>query len=158
MTTATRLVRWDRGEGRGEVVATVEVTRGYRVYDEQVDADGYEVIVTKRDIVETTTISISVSGKDFGIGTDATAYYHLPQVEAPESIKAAGLVLQCGDTIIGIAADNAERVKAAIAEAITEAEQDTEWADILTQRAEMRAYEEHTRRVERMMTLNGHTY
>lgn len=158
MTTATRLVRWDRGEGRGEVVVTVEVTRGYRVYDEQVNADGYEVTVTKRDIVETTTISISVSGKDFGIGTDSTAYYQLPEVKAPESIKAAGLVLQCGDTVIGIAADNAERVKAAIAEAITEAEQDPEWITILAKRSELRAYYEHARRVEQMMTLNGHTY
>ncbi len=41
---------------------------------------------------------------------------------------------------------------------MTKAIRMVEWTVILSKRSESRAYDEHARRVECMMTLNGHTY
>jgi predicted kinase len=119
-------------------------------------------MVTKREAIDTTEITMFVNGKSYGVAEDATSYYHRDQVEAVASVKAAALVLKCGDTVICIQAVNAEQVLKARAEALAEAEADQDWAVIVAERArknaEDREYEEHVRKVESMMTLNGHTY
>jgi hypothetical protein len=161
MTRAMRLVEWTSQSGsmvRAEIVAE----RGYRDVTNRINADGDIVMVSKRESVEITEITMYVNGKCYGVAEDATSYYHRSQVTAPASVKVAPLVLKCGDTVIAIQQVNAEQVLKAKAEVVAEAEADQDWAGIVAEQArkdaEDREYEDHVRKVESMMTLNGHTY
>jgi hypothetical protein len=161
MTRAMRVVEWTSQSGaavRAEIVAE----RGYRDVTNRINADGDIVMVTKREVIDTTEITMYVNGKCYGVAEDATSYYHRDQIDAPASVKSAQLVLKCGDTVITIQEPNAEQVLKAKAEVIAEAEADQDWAVIVAERtrknAEDREYEDHVRKVESMMTLNGHTY
>lgn len=158
MTRATREIEWTSPSGI-KVKATISVSRGYERKQERVWLDGDSDTVTKTKIIESTEIAMDVGDKHIsGLG-DSTAYYHRPQIKAPDHIKSAAMVLSNSDhVVIGITLDNASKIISAISDATDEAEQDAEWADIIAKRGEVKAYYEHVARVESAMTLNGHTY
>ena len=155
MTRATRTTSWTRADGKGETVVTVEAARGYQMEHYRHNLDGDIVEGDKQVVVESLSITLDTLGRKIGGLHDMTAMY---RDRMPRELSGASMVLIAGSVRVGIVATNEPALRAAIAEAIAEAEADPEWTAILAHRAEIADVERHQRNVERMITLDGHTY
>jgi len=154
MTKATRTESWTMADGRSMATLTVIVERGYGIEQKRDFCDGDVHEYDKQIVLEHTSLSLEANGKTYAGLVDMTSVY-----TKRNEMRGQTMMLSGNDNVlIGVSAINAPLVKAAIAEATAEAEVDPEWAEILAKRAESRAYDEHARKVERMMTLDGHTY
>lgn len=155
MTEATRRIEWDRTDGNGKTVVQIKSARGYQMEHYRHNLDGDIIEGDKQVVVEIDGITLTTAGKSYQV-YDVTARFG--KIGRPAQVADADLILSDGQVNIGIKADNAAKVRAALAEVKAEAEADPEWTEILAHRAEIADAERHQRNVERMMTLNGHTY
>lgn len=149
MKEITKVVEFDGRTGKNTV--TITVRRGYQVIRERLNADGWDMGDTeRRTAVEDKDISAV-----FGNGKSASGLYLGKTTFQGTELDA----LICSTFRAGLSPENAALVKAAITEAVAEAEADNaEWDEIVKQRKELDEYEERTLAVNRAMTLDGHTY
>ena len=155
MKTATRKATVTTARGT-EINITVTATRGAETKEENVYCDGYNVTVKKEVVTEKTNITLSFTGQTLsGCLTRKRP--------SPKTPVFYGYFLGDDDkTVMPFDENVYATIENCKNEAETEAETDgsyTEYA--IRQEATLREdqeYDEHVKRVENMMTLNGRTY
>lgn len=152
MKEIRKSVNW-KGQS-GDVKLDIIIKRGVEKYSDNINADGHIVAVDKTRIVKSNELTIHIADKVIdGLFVDIMA--------AKNKNIAMALTKTVNDKIstIGITDnDVADKIKTAVAEAEAEAEKDIDYAEILKSEKEVDEYYNHINKVDKMMTLNGHTY
>ena len=152
MSTTTKSVTWT-GRGGQSLVATIRVNRD--LTPRIVDLDGQLVTTSEIDTIDETSIIIHMDGVQVASGS------HIAPPCPGTLADVAGIV--GGKVTLRIA--QVEAINQAIADATAEATTPEFVAHIAAVKVAQDAadkaaaeYDEHTRRVDNMMTLGGRTY
>lgn len=154
MKKETRHVEWDRADGKGKAELAITVTRGVETVRENAYMDGDNMAYNRNKVVEKTEMTLTTAGKTYPGLTDETNFLRLTR-KLPAGAK---MVLNNGDVKVVVPETAYNHVLSAIADATASAETDPDWLAVVENRKELAEYEEHVRRVDGMMNLNGRTY